>query len=641
MRTLIRVAFKHSRHFALLGVTLFSMLVLVLSSQMEILTTGFIIQKGPSFFELFGPVEEGFLIEQESVSHDQLEKRWNELEQGNSGVVTKDDTREFLQSVRREGFLNRILYQLEEFIPLTGNLKNLAFLVAGIAIFKAFALFWYSYSTKIIAIKMSRDLRQRYFEHLQILPMEFYQKYNIGSLSTRVVTDSLMIADGINALLINYIKTPFTVISTLILCFLTSWEMSVITFIGFPLIVYPIVFLAKKIKKIAKQLQKNQENFASVLIDYLSGIQTVKAFSMEDFSLKKYNEQNHEMARLERKSARYDVLTRPIVHTIGMILLASALLYGLYALNMSIAEVLVYCGLLIVFYEPLKKLAEENARILKGAAAAERMDEVLSIEPKIKDSPDATDIKEFKSELGFNNLSFRYGAEDVLKNLNFTIKCGETIGVCGPTGSGKSTLVQLLPRLYDPSSGTISIDGKALQKYTISSLRQLISFVPQKPFLFLDTVAENLSYGRNYTRDEIIDAAKQAHADEFIQELPSGYDTLLDEGGKNLSGGQQQRLAIARALLKKAPILVLDEATSALDAISEDKIKTAISELHGKVTQIIIAHRLTTIEDADRIIYMEQGEIIAMGSKDELLKECTGFRAMWEMMHRKKESANV
>ena len=225
--------------------------------------------------------------------------------------------------------------------------------------------------------------------------MDFYHQHNMGSLSSRVVGDAALVAEALNACLVNYLQTPFTVLSTLTLCFLTSWQLSIITFVGFPLIVLPIIFLAHRVKRISKQIQKNQESFASVLIDFLAGIQTVKVFAMEDFSLKKYREQNTKMAALEQKSARYDLSSRPIVHTIAMFFLATALLYGLYVLQMNVSEVLVYCGLLYVFYEPMKKFAEENTHIQRGIAAAERMQEVMDLQPKIQDRCGAGDLRDF------------------------------------------------------------------------------------------------------------------------------------------------------------------------------------------------------------------------------------------------------
>lgn len=506
-------------------------------------------------------------------------------------------------------------------------------MIIFVALFKAIMLFTHRFTTRLVAIRVSRDLRQKYFEHIQALPMEFFQKYNIGSLSSRVVGDAALVAEAVNACLVNYLQTPFTVLTTLTLCFLTSWQLSLIIFLGFPCLVYPIIFLAQRVKRVSKQIQQNQERFSSVLIDFLAGIQTVKIFAMEEFSLKKYREHNNKMAALEQKSASYDLSTRPIVHTIGMFFLATALMYGLYVIHMSVSEVLFYCGLLYVFYEPIKKFAEENSHIQRGISASERMHEVMSLTPQIEDHRDAVELKHFNHNIEFDNVWFKYGDDWVLKGVSFTVPRGKTVAIVGPTGAGKSTIVNLLPRLYDIHQGEIRIDGQSLRTFTQKSLRETIAFVPQKPFLFLDTVAANIAFGRPFSIEQIKEAACKAHAEEFICRLPQGYETELAEAGKNLSGGQQQRLAIARALVKNAPILVMDEATSSLDPLSEHHIKTAINQLRGQVTQVIIAHRLSTIEDADKIIYLEKGQKIAEGTRDELLESCPGFRLMWQMLH--------
>lgn len=420
------------------------------------------------------------------------------------------------------------------------------------------------------------------------------------------------------------------------MCFYLSWKLSLVIFFGMPLIIIPIVFFARRVKRVSRQLQTNQERFASVLIDFLAGIQTVKIFSMELFSLKKYKEQNDRMAVLESKTAKYGLLTRPILHAITTLCLAIVVLFGLFTLGMPVSQLIVFCGLLHLAYEPVKKFAEENGNIQRGIVAAERMFEVLSIKPLIEDKDGAVKLTKFNDKIEFDRVWFRYQGEWVLKNVNFTVRKGETVAIVGPTGAGKSTIVQLLPRLYEVQKGEIRIDGLPVTEYTQKSLRDEIAFVSQKPFLFCDTIAANIAFGRNFSREDIENAAKRAHADEFIQNLPQKYDSMLSEAGQNLSGGQQQRLAIARALVKNAPILILDEATSALDAISESRIKEAIKELHGEVTQIIIAHRLATIEDADRIIFLEQGEKIAEGTRDELLEICPQFRLMWEVMYRTK-----
>lgn len=537
-------------------------------------------------------------------------------------------------AIGSSSFIDEITDKVKETFSLNHNFINLALFLFCIALFKAVTLFLYRYNIKIISIAVSKSLRQKYFEHIQMLPMSFYQKYNIGSLSSRIVTDANLVAEGVNSCLINYLQTPFTVISTLFLCFLTSWQLSLIMFLGFPLIIYPIIFIAQKIKKISKQILVNQENFLSVLVDFISGIQTVKAFSMEKFSLKKYAQQNEMLAQLALKSARYDVSSRPIVHAVGMAFLATALIYGIYIQHMDISEVIFFCGLLYVFYEPIKKFAEENNHIQRGCAAGERMYEILNEQPQFEDNTDASVMKGFNDSLEFENVWFKYHEEWILKDLSFTVKKGETVAIVGSTGAGKSTIAQLIPRLYDVNKGVIKIDGIPITNLTQESLRDHIAFVPQKPFLFIDTIATNIAFGKQFPQEKIEEAAHKAYVSDFIQSLPESYQTTLSEAGKNLSGGQQQRLAIARALIKGAPILILDEATSSLDMVSESYIKIAIDELKGKVTQIIIAHRLSTIEDADKIIFLDRGIKIAEGTKDELLICCPQFRLMWEIMHK-------
>lgn len=636
MRHLFRLAFGSRPNRWLLLLTATAMCLMIFASQLEIFALGVIARKGPDFFELFAPVKEGAFRSSDTVTREDLEKRWSELDTHSKGMVTKREAMEFLSLYKRADFLDQAMHRLNQIFPVRDNLGYLACLIVSVALFKAIMIFIQRYSTRLVAIRVSRDLRQQYFEHIQSLPMSFFQAHNIGTLSSRAVGDAVTIAEAVNACLVNYLQTPFLVLTTLTLCFLTSWKLSLIIFFGFPCILFPIIYLAKGVKRVSKQVLQNQERLSSVLIDFLSGIQTVKVFAMEDFSLKKYREYNQKMADLEQKSARYDLSTRPIVHTIGMSFLATALVYGLYVLNMSVAEVLVYAGLLYMFYEPIKKFAEENSHIQRGISAAERMLEVTGQKPQIEDHG-AEALNSFNHEIEFNDVWFRYGEEWVLKGVSFKVQRGQTVAIVGPTGSGKSTIVQLLPRLYDIEKGEILIDGKSISSFSHRSLRDSIAFVPQKPFLFLDTVSANIAFGRSFTQQEVEAAATQAHAEEFILRLPQGYQTELAEAGKNLSGGQQQRLAIARALVKRAPILVMDEATSSLDAISEHHIKSAIRNLRGQVTQIIIAHRLTTIEDADKIIYLENGKKIQEGTREELLRSCPAFRRMW-LMHRKDES---
>ena len=622
MKLILKAALRTRKHLYLFIATFLTLFALTFANQIEMFALGLMSNVGSEYFEN-STKDPSVKIEAAPV------------------VAPNSTLAPLLEKKGGENPLRWVIDYIKEHFKFTSNIKTLVMVLLGIAVFKAIWLFASRYTTQVLAIRISRDLREQYFEHIQSLPMSFYQEHNIGSLSSRVVGDAGQIAASINSCMTNFLQTPFTLISTLAMCVYLSWQLSFVIFLGVPLIILPIIFLAKRVKRVSRQLQVNQEKFASVLIDFLAGIQTVKIFAMEMFSFRKYKEQNDRMAVLEAKTAKYGLLTRPILHAITTLCLACVVIFGLYTLKMSISELLVFCGLLQLVYEPVKKFAEENANIQRGIVAAERMFDVLHKKSNIEDADGAIELKSFEHSIEFKNVWFRYQGDWVLKDVSFTIEKGKTLAIVGPTGAGKSTIVQLLPRLYEVEKGEIRIDGRPLWDYTQKSIRETIGFVPQKPFLFLDTVAANISFGRNFSREEIESAAKRAYADEFVSRMPEKYDTQLAEAGKNLSGGQLQRLAIARALVKNAPILVLDEATSSLDALSENRIKTAISDLHGKITQVIIAHRLSTIEHADKIIYLEQGEKIAEGTKAELMHNCEPFRRTWETLYRGEKNVDL
>lgn len=607
MKLLLKAAFGHRKHLSLVLLSVVTLFCLTIASSLEMFALGVVSDTGA---ELFKEVVEGKKTERTYSQRVKQEKTPKSGVNPLTWVVKK---------LKIELHLKRI------------NLLLILAVLAGIVLFKAAALFYSRFSTQLLAIRISQDLRQKYFEHIQTLPMSFYQNYNTGTISSRVATDASQIALSLNALITNYLHTPFRIALTLVICFLISWQLSLVIFIGLPMIILPVIFLTRRVKGITRQLQKNQEKFTSVLIDFLAGIQTVKIFSMEPFTLKKYKEQNDKMAILETRTAKYDLLIRPILHTITIVCVLGIVVFGLYILKMTLPELLMFCGFLHQFYEPVKKFSEENAMIQKGVVAAERLYEVLNIKPQNQDKERALVLTSFQDKIEFDRVWFRYEDRWVLKNLSFSVKKGETVAIVGATGAGKSTIVNLLPRLYEVEMGEIRIDGISIKEFSQQSLRECLSFVPQKPFLFFDTIAANIAFGRNFSEERIILAAQKAHAEEFIECLPHRYETMLSETGKNLSGGQQQRLAIARALAKNAPILILDEATSSLDSISERHIKEAIDNLHGSMTQIIIAHRLSTIEHADKIIFLEKGELIAEGTKEDLLRTCPQFRLMWEM----------
>lgn len=631
MKLLLLAALRSSRHLTLAILTFFSLLLLTMANQCEMFSVGLMANTGTDFFTLFN--SEG-KKHKDRVSLQEVVQKWALIDTDHNGIVTKKEASAFVASKKEANPLSWIMQRVSSYFDLEKNFSILIYMLVLVALFKAVSLFSARYLTQLLSIRITRDLRQQYFEHIQTLPLSFYQEQNLGSLSSRAVGDAGQIASSLNSCLTNYLQTPFTLVSTLFACFYLSWKLSMIIFFGLPLIVMPVIFLTRRVKRITRQIQKNQETFTSVLLDFLAGIQTVKIFAMEAFSLRKYKEQNDQMALLERRSAKYGLLARPLLHLVATSCLAVVVLFGLYALHMSVGQLLMFCGLLHLFYEPVKKFAEENANIQKGIVAAERMFEVLHLKPQIADQEGAIDLHGFRNIIEFDHVWFKYKNEWVIKDVSFCIKKGEVVAIVGLTGSGKSTLVQLLPRLYEVQQGEIRVDGIPIQTITQRSLRDQIAFVPQKPFLFFDTVAENIAFGRQFSQSDIERAAQRANASEFIEELPSRYKTVLAEMGKTLSGGQQQRLAIARALVKGAPILIMDEATSSLDAISEKKIQEAIQSLQGEITQILIAHRLSTIEHADRIIFLDKGQKIAEGPLESLLQTCPKFRLLWETYYR-------
>lgn len=637
MRLLLQAALRNGRHFTLALLTLLTLLLLTIANQCEMFSVGLMANTGADFFTLFSP--DGKKTKNK-LTLSEVEQRWELIDQDADGVISKRDAASYIAQRKDSNPLSWILHKFAARFDIEQNFSLLIWLLVCVALFKAVTLFTARYMTQILSIRITRDLRQQYFEHIQSLPLSFYQEQNLGSLSSRAVGDAGQIASSLNSCLTNYLQTPVTMVSTLCACFYLSWQLSLIIFLGLPLIVFPVIFLTRQVKRITRQLQKNQETFSSVLLDFLAGIQTVKIFAMEAFSLRKYKEQNDQMAVLESKSAKYGLLTRPVLHLIATACLAIVVLFGLHTLHMTVGQLLMFCGLLHLFYEPVKKFAEENANIQKGVVAAERMFEVLHLKPQITDRDGAIDLLGFKNLIEFDHVWFKYANEWVVRDLSFTVKRGEVVAIVGATGAGKSTIVQLIPRLYEAQKGEIRIDGVPLHALTQKSLREQIAFVPQKPFLFFDTVAENIAFGRKFSREEIEEAAQKAYAHEFISQLPQKYDTLLAEMGKTLSGGQQQRLAIARALVKRAPILILDEATSSLDAISENRIKAAMRDLQKDVTQILIAHRLSTIEHADKIIFLENGRKLGEGPLHQLLQTCLPFRVLWEAYHRS-EMASV
>ncbi|WP_201456819.1 ABC transporter ATP-binding protein [Chlamydia sp. 17-3921] len=632
MKLLLKAVLRHKKHLTILACSLLAILGLAISSQAEIFSLGFIAKAGPDAFVLFGRRESGKLVRVSELSQKDVLENWSAISDSSEKMTTAQANAYINKYGNRAASLTSKLSRfVSQHIDLT-SFRGLALFLFIVAIFKAITLFFQRFLAQVVSIRVSRDLRQDYFKALQRLPMTFFHSHDMGNLSNRVISDSICIAQAVNSLMLNYIQAPITLILALVVCLSISWKFSLLICIAFPIFILPIVIIARKIKMLAKRIQKRQDSFSSVLLDFLSGIVTVKIFNTENFSFKKYCEHNNQISALEEKSAAYGLLPRPLLHSIASLFFAFVIIVGMYQFAIPAEELIVFCGLLYLIYDPIKKFGDENTNIMKGCASAERFYEVFDHPDLQSETENTQDFFELKTSLEFRNVSFGYYKDQcVIKNLSFTLSRGEAIGIVGPTGSGKTTLTKLLPRLYETQGGQILIDSKPITSYSKTSLRDQMACVLQSPFLFYDTVWNNLTCGRDVSEEEVYEALRQAHAYEFVEKLPQGVHSLLEESGKNLSGGQQQRLTIARALLKKSSILILDEATSSLDAISENYIKEIIGELKGRYTQIIIAHKLSTLEYVDRILYLENGEKIAEGTREELYQTCPAFFKMWEL----------
>lgn len=634
MKLLIKIALKYKKTYGLLAITLISMVLLTISSQLEMFSLGLVANRGVDVFKLFQeyPPSSQNQFSEPRISRQQFEKVWPKVDVESRGEIRKSDALRYLARHDKESFFQNLVARVDRALGFSQKVWHLIAFLVFVAALKSISFFLQGYTTSLMSIRVSQQMRQNFFDHIQTLPMSFYDHFNIGSLSTRVSADAGSIAQAINSLLTNYFQTPITIATSLFLLYKISAPLFMLIFVGLPVLVTPIVILTKRVKRISKDMQRKHEQFAHVLYEFLAGIQTIKSYAMEAFSSERYSSCNQNVVSLEEKSSRYGLLLRPILHFLGTLFLSAVILWGFYVARLNLSEILLFCGILYVAYEPIKKFAEENMRIQQGVVAAERLHEIMNIKPEIDDRPDATDLSMLQNCIEFRNVWFRYHDKQdwVLKDFCLTIHKGEFVALVGPTGCGKSTLVQLLLRLYEVKKGSILIDGHDLRDIKQASLRGLIAFVPQKPFLFLDSIASNIAFGKPIKKNCLERAAQRAMALEFIEKLPQRFDTVIKEAGKDLSGGQQQRLAIARALYREAPILVLDEATSALDAITEEKIKKILISLHKQMTQLIVAHRLSTIERADKIVYIEAGVKLGEGSIEKLIESCSGFRALWE-----------
>lgn len=469
-----------------------------------------------------------------------------------------------------------------------------------------------------------RDLRKKVFSHIHSLPISFFHTTPTGELISRVINDSTLIQMAVSRALAGVFKDLFQVFGLLSVVLYLNWKLALIALIFLPLAFIPVAHFGRKFRKLSTTNQQTVAQVSNILHETITGHKIVKAFGMERYEIKRFSETVDRLFGVIVKDIKNNSLQGPIMEFLGGLGITAIIWYGGHQVITGQSTPGVFFAFLtsiIMIYNPIKGVSNINSAVQQGLASATRVFTLLDTKSSIQDKQGAITLPPFQQEIEFANVSFSYdGTTDVLKDINLKVKSGEVLALVGSSGGGKTTLVNLLPRFFDVSKGSIRIDGHDLRDLTMKSLRDQMAIVSQQTILFNDTVKNNIAYGDlNRSDEEIIAAAKAAHAYDFINELPDGFDTVVGESGSRLSGGQQQRISIARALLKNAPILILDEATSALDTESEREVQNALENLMKNRTTFVIAHRLSTIRNADRIIVIQDGGIVEEGGHEELL----------------------
>ena len=516
-------------------------------------------------------------------------------------------------------------------------LKIMAFVVVGMIILRGVTNFISNYCLAWVSGKVVMTMRRRLFKHLMFMPVSFFDRNSTGKLLSRITYDSEMIASSSSGSLITIVREGAYIISLLAVMFYTSWELTLVLFVIGPIIAVLITIVSKIFRKLSKNLQDSMGELTATTEQMLKGHKVVLSFGGQLVEEERFNEVSNNMRRKGMKMVTADSISDPVVQIIASLALAAVLFLATTPLiaedNLSAGSFTVVFSSMLAMMRPLKSLTNVNSQFQRGMAACQTLFAILDLEPE-KDNG-TYQAEPAKGELEFKNVSFVYpGKEELaLNNISFSVPAGKTVALVGRSGSGKSTIANLVTRFYDIEQGEILLDGVNIQDYRLSNLRENCAVVSQQVHLFNDTIANSIAYAAQdkYSREEIIAAAKAAYALEFIEKLPQGFDTVIGENGASLSGGQRQRLAIARALLRNSPVLILDEATSALDTESERAIQSALDELKKDRTVIVIAHRLSTIENADEILVIEHGEIRERGTHKALLEQNGAYKQLHSM----------
>ncbi len=540
---------------------------------------------------------------------------------------------------------NEISQKFNEII-LSGD-KIDALIKICILVFVAFLLkniFGYLQAYFLATVEQGtmKDMRDAAYKHLHKLPMSYFKKERVGNLISRITNDVNIIQSSISTAFLNMIREPLSIIVFLGIAISISWKLTLLALVILPVSVFIITWIGLKLRRQSYLIQAKMADITSILQETISGVKIVKAFSMEKYENKKFMDETKYFFRLMLRIVRTRNASSPITEVlstaVGVIIIYFGGVLVLKDQALSASEFMGFLFAIFQLMPPIKELSSVNNRIQESSAAGDRVFEIIDTDPNIIDAEDAVDIGKFEDSLALDNVSFHYedSPDLVLNNVNFSVKRGEIVALVGPSGGGKSTLVDLIPRFYDPTDGKILIDNINIRNVKIESLRTLMGIVTQETFLFNESIKNNIAYGLGeYPFEKIEEAARTANAHNFIMEMPNGYDTVIGERGVKLSGGQKQRISIARALLKNPEIMIFDEATSSLDNESELLVQEAIERLMVNRTTIVIAHRLSTIRNATRIVVLDRGEVIQIGKHDELIKDDKGlYKKLYEMQFR-------
>lgn len=482
-----------------------------------------------------------------------------------------------------------------------------------------------------------KELRRHIFSHLTKLGLPFYTARKKGDIIGLMVSDVQVVQEAVIGTVMNLLREPLTMITFLLAMMFISWKMTLFTLIVLPLTGFFLNLIAKTLKRRATLSQEALGELTAILEEFITGIRVVKSFQKEDFEAKRYEGQN-EIYNIQQIAYRRRVeLASPITEILSVLIVCVILLYaGSMILagggELKANEFIGFIALFSQFMLPIKNISTGLSRINKALASYQRIEDLLAIEPVITNPVNALPFSHFDKEIRFENVSFQYKKEKVLRNISFSISKGQTVAIVGPSGAGKSTLVDLIPRFYDVVEGKITLDGIDLRNIDLFDLRKQIGYVTQESVLFHDSILHNIAYGIENPDEKAVKAAAEiANADEFIAKLPQQYHTRIGERGMMLSGGQRQRIAIARAVLRNPPVLILDEATSNLDTESEKWVQDALDKLMQNRTSIVIAHRLSTILKADKIVVIDKGQIVEEGTHAALLAKNGLYKRLYEM----------